>query len=109
MESPQGIWLLYSTFAKTDEAISAAEALLAAGHIACANVLPGALSLYRWEGELRREPEAVLIAKTTAARKSAAIAALKAAHPYELPGISAWKLDGGHAPFFDWIRGEVRG
>ena len=33
---------------------------------ACANVLPGVTSIYRWEGEVKREGEALVILKTTA-------------------------------------------
>lgn len=74
---------------------------------ACANILPGLLSLYRWEGELRRDPEAVLVVKTTECRRAALTDLLVCAHPYQLPAISFLPVADGHLPFLDWVRAET--
>jgi periplasmic divalent cation tolerance protein len=101
------IWLLYSTFANRNEALSVAERLLGARLIACANVIGGVTSLYRWEGAVQREEEAVLIAKTTRQQVPAAIEAIKKAHSYELPCVVAWPLMDGSAAFLEWVAGEI--
>jgi periplasmic divalent cation tolerance protein len=74
---------------------------------ACANILPGLLSLYRWEGQLRREPETVLVLKTTESRRPALTELLAGAHPYQLPAISFFAVADGHPPFLDWVRSET--
>ncbi len=38
---------------------------------ACGNVLPGLRSIYRWEGQVHDEPEALLLLKTTRALRGA--------------------------------------
>src|SRR5438046_5508518 len=42
-----------------------AEALVGEQLAACVNRLPGVQSMYRWKGELCREPEQLLLIKTT--------------------------------------------
>lgn len=101
------IWVLYSTFATRDEAFSAARTLLDERLIACANVMDGAVSLYRWQGEVRQEGEAVMIAKTSRPHVDAAVARLKALHGYDVPCVVAWPLAAGHAPFLDWVAAET--
>ncbi len=44
--------LLYITAGSAQEAASIARALLDARLIACANIIDGAKSLYRWEGKI---------------------------------------------------------
>lgn len=102
------IWLLYSTFPSRDEAVSLSRLLLEERLIACANIVGGVTSVYRWQGELQEENEVLLIAKTTAAQVDAAIARISSAHSYEVPCITAWPLAKGHAPFRDWIGQETR-
>jgi periplasmic divalent cation tolerance protein len=103
------IYLLYSTFAKKDEAISAADALLAARLIACANIVDGMTSLYRWEGAVCREPEALLLAKTSRQALAKAMEMLKSLHPHTLPCIVAYPAQHGFAPFLKWVEDETRG
>jgi periplasmic divalent cation tolerance protein len=103
----EDIWLLYSTFATSDEAISSARSLLEAQLVACANVLAGGVSLYRWEGELKEEAETILIAKTTGGLIEPAMAALRAVHPYDVPCIVCWKLGAGNPAFLKWVADEV--
>ncbi len=76
------IYVVYSTFPSADEAFSAATVLVEKRLIACANVLNECMSVYRWQGGLQREKEAVFIAKTTGARLKDAIALLAELHPY---------------------------
>ncbi|MFT5540703.1 MAG: periplasmic divalent cation tolerance protein, partial [Alphaproteobacteria bacterium] len=58
--------LLYITASNTEEAATIGRALVEDGLVACANVIGPVRSIYRWEGALQDEEEAVLIAKTTA-------------------------------------------
>lgn len=97
---------MHSTFATRDEAISAARALLEARLIACANIIDGATSLYRWEGKLHQEQESILLAKTSKSQLDAAIIRLKEIHPYELPAIVAYPAQ-AHAPYAQWVTNEA--
>ena len=46
------------------EAERIASALVEEGLAACVNVIPGVVSLYRWQGKLQRDAECLLVAKT---------------------------------------------
>ena len=58
--SDPGLRLIFCT-APEDAAPAIARALLEARLIGCANLLPGARSLYWWEGELQDDAEVVML------------------------------------------------
>jgi len=74
---------------------------------ACVNVLPGVISIYRWEGTVEESEEALAIVKTTAARLRSLEARVGELHPYELPEILAIEPDGGSNAYLNWIRESV--
>lgn len=81
----------------------AVEARLAA----CGNLLPGARSIYRWQGEVHDDAEVVALLKTTAAQLDALRDHLVAAHPYDCPEVIATDVVGGHGAYLDWVRENV--
>ncbi|QRG06594.1 divalent-cation tolerance protein CutA [Xanthobacter dioxanivorans] len=101
------IRLVYSTFPSREAAEEVARALLDARLVACANILPGMVSLYRWEGAIARADEVVLLLKTSAARAGEVVEAIRARHPYEVPAILVLPVDGGSPAFLGWIAAEV--
>jgi periplasmic divalent cation tolerance protein len=101
------IWSVYSTFSTEEEAFSVSRQLLEEGLIACANLIPQAVSVYRWQGKVQKQPETLLLAKTTQARLEAVIARVKDLHSYELPCIMACPLDEGFHPFMQWVAEET--
>lgn len=54
---------------------------------ACATLLPGATSLYYWEGKLEQEYEVQMILKTTVSHQQALLECLKSHHPYQTPEL----------------------
>lgn len=85
-----------------------AQALVEAGVAACVNVVPAVTSVYRWEGKIQREGEALLIIKTTAGRLEALKAALLARHPYEVPEFVVLTVDSVHVPYGTWVVESTR-
>ncbi|MDH3702720.1 MAG: divalent-cation tolerance protein CutA [Alphaproteobacteria bacterium] len=73
---------------------------------ACANVQDRVTSIYRWEGAVQEDVEAVLIAKSVTHRLPALIDRVKALHSYDCPCIVAWPLSAGNPDFFDWLATE---
>ena len=98
---------LYCTAPDAETAASLARTLVEERLIACGNVLPGVRSVYRWEGAVADETEAVLICKTTAAKADAAAARLAELHPYDVPAVTRFDAAGGWPPFLAWVAGEV--
>lgn len=84
-----------------------ADALVAERLAACVNQIPGVTSTYRWEGKVRADAEVLLLIKSTRERFEALRARLVALHPYEVPELIAIEIADGHAPYLDWIAGEM--
>ena len=84
-----------------------AEALVDRRLAACVNLLAPCASVYRWKGELRRDEEHPLLAKTTTERYAELEEAIRAAHPYKLPEIIAVPIERGLPEYLKWIASET--
>jgi periplasmic divalent cation tolerance protein len=82
-----------------------ARALVEERLIACANLVPGIRSIYRWEGQIADEAEVLLVLKTCARQCAAVAARVKALHPYGLPEVVALPVAGGSQAYLDWVIG----
>jgi periplasmic divalent cation tolerance protein len=74
---------------------------------ACANVVAGISSIFRWKGSVERESETLVILKTTANDVEALRRRVVELHPYEVPEVVALAVEAGHAPYLDWVRASV--
>ena len=74
---------------------------------ACANLVPGVTSVYRWQGAIEEAAEVLHVVKTTRARLAALEDRLRALHPYSVPEFVV--LDPAHvaAPYRAWLRAET--
>jgi periplasmic divalent cation tolerance protein len=75
--------------------------------VACGTIVPGAVSIYRWQGAIEEAGEVVVLLKTTVGRWPALREALPALHPYEVPELVAVPIAGGHPPYLDWLSAET--
>ncbi|MCH9053675.1 MAG: divalent-cation tolerance protein CutA [Proteobacteria bacterium] len=98
---------LYITVGNAEEAASIARDLLDARLIACANIIDGAKSLYRWEGKIAEESEVVMIAKTREDLVGKVIDRVRELHSYDCPCIVALPIVAGNPAFLDWIEKET--
>ena len=99
--------MAYVTCGSEDEARAIARAVVGERLAACANIIPGMRSLFRWQGEVREDAETVLILKTQRGRFSALTARVVALHSYDVPCVVEIPLSDGHPDFLDWIAGET--
>ena len=99
--------VVLSTFDDVDTAARIARTLVEERLAACVNLVPTVRSIYRWQGEISDDPEALAIMKTTAERYPALAARLAELHPYQVPEILALPIAAGHAPYLSWLAGEV--
>jgi periplasmic divalent cation tolerance protein len=74
---------------------------------ACVNIL-ACRSVYRWNGAVQRDEEHPLLIKTTADRYAELEAAIREAHPYELPEIIAVPIERGLTAYLDWVAAETK-
>ncbi len=99
--------LIYVTVENTDEGLRIGRAMVEERLAACANVLPGATSVFRWEGRVQTESEAILVLKTAALRTEAAVARIKALHGYSCPCVVVLAIESGNSDFLAWIDRET--
>lgn len=99
--------LAYVTAGSREEALRIGRALVGERLAACANVLDGMTSVYRWNGAVEEAPEAVLIAKTRADLFDRLTDRVRALHSYDTPCVVEVKLGRGNPAFLDWLEAET--
>ena len=103
-EQRQKALLVLCTAPDADVAASLARSLVADGHAACVNILPGIRSIYRWQGEVEDSAEVQLFIKTTSGRWDPLCDAIAAQHPYEVPEILALEPAAVAPSYLQWLR-----
>ena len=92
-----------------EEAGRIARHLVEAKLAACVSVLPGARSVYRWEGRLEGAVESLLLIKTAEEKFAALQAAIEGLHSYAVPEILALPVVAGSAAYLNWMDGKQAG
>lgn len=106
MSAPTPLLVLISV--PPDHAEAIATALIDGGHAACVSVMPTVRSVYRWQGQIERADEALLLVKTTQPAYAALETAVRARHPYELPEIIAVEIATGLPDYLKWLSSSVQ-
>lgn len=109
MGDAEELVLAVSTAPDAQVAERIARVLLQERLIACANLLPGVTSLYRWQGEVQCDAEVVMLLKTRQSRVEALGTRLAELHPYEVPELIAVTLEAGLPSYLAWVRDETAG
>jgi periplasmic divalent cation tolerance protein len=99
--------VVFITAAQSAEAARLADMLIGQRLAACVQVLPEIESVYRWRGQIERQKEVLLIAKTTKAKFDTLEREVRAIHSYETPEIVALPLTAGSAPYLEWLNSSV--
>jgi periplasmic divalent cation tolerance protein len=99
--------VVLTTLGSEDQARALVRALVEQRLVACGTLLPGAKSLYRWEGSLTEESEVVVLLKTDASRWDELVSAVDRAHPYAVPELLAIPVERGLERYVSWMTGEV--
>jgi periplasmic divalent cation tolerance protein len=106
-EANEAAVVVLVTAPNREEAARLAEMLVGARLAACVQILPEMESVYWWDGAVRREPEHLLIVKTTAGRFATLEREVRALHSYETPEIIALPVTEASAPYLAWLAREV--
>jgi periplasmic divalent cation tolerance protein len=101
------VLFVYVTAADAAEAERIGEAVVDARLAACANVLDGMRSIFRWQGSVQKGREAILILKTREDLFDDLRQRIVELHSYELPCVVALPINAGHEPFLDWVAEET--
>lgn len=95
--------LVWCPFPDEASAQAAADALLAEGLVACANLLPPMRSLFVWQGERGEATEVGALFKTTGQLLAQAVARVAKLHPYEAPAVVGWRCDEAAPATLAWL------
>ena len=99
--------MVFTTFASADDAARVVRTLVEERLIACGNLLPGARSLYRWEGKVADQPEVVVLMKTRKQDWTALISRLHELHPYDTPECVAVRIAAGAPKYMAWLEAAL--
>lgn len=99
--------IAFTTFANEDDAVRVARVLVEERLVACANLLPGARSIYRWEGRVADEREVVVLMKTRKQDWTALLSRLHELHPYETPELVAVRVAAGAPKYMAWLAAQL--
>lgn len=102
-----GHCLVLTTCPDANVAQTLARTLVTEHLAACINILPGARSIYEWDGVVMQEEEVVLLIKSRSDRLAALEARVREEHPYELPEFIAVPIVDGLAPYLSWIDSQL--
>lgn len=97
--------LVYVTTGDREEARKIGTALVEEKLAACANIIDGMESIYRWEEKVETGKEAVLILKTTYNNITKLTRRIKELHSYDVPAIVSINLaeQEGNAAYLNWV------
>ncbi len=99
--------LVYTTLASESDAQSLVQHLVASRLIACGTIIPGARSVYRWNGAVTNAAETLVILKSRFGRWDELLAEVQRKHPYDIPELIAVPATIGLPAYFQWIVEET--
>lgn len=99
--------LVYITTKDKAEAKAIGKKLVEERLAAGVNIIDNVESVYRWQGKVQEQGEAILIAKTKESLVSELIERVKSLHSYECPCVVSIPIQAGNKDFLDWIQKET--
>jgi periplasmic divalent cation tolerance protein len=100
--------LMLTTTSSTEEANTIATELVSRRLAACVNILGPISSIYRWQGEVERSEEFLLIIKSTEAQCFPIQEAIRELHSYQVPELLCLPIEAGLDSYLNWIGASVR-
>ncbi len=98
-----GILTVFVTTANDEEALRIANSIVAERLAACANIMAGVRSIYRWKGEIWDSEERLMMIKTRAELFPALEKRIRQLHSYEVPEIVGYPIAVGNADYLQWV------
>jgi periplasmic divalent cation tolerance protein len=97
------VLLALSTFPDQETARSVSNDLVTKKLAACANILPGIESIYRWKERIESGNETLVLFKLSEDRRSDFQEKLRSLHPYEVPEIIFVPVSSGLPEYLRWV------
>lgn len=97
------ILLALCTFPDADIARRISNQLVTERFAACANILPGVESIYRWKENIESGKETLVLFKLSEDRQSVFQTKLRSLHPYDIPEIIFVPVASGLPEYLQWV------
>jgi periplasmic divalent cation tolerance protein len=97
------VLLALSTFPDQESARRISNELVTKKLAACANILPGVESIYRWKEKIESGNETLMLFKLSEDRQSAFQEKLRSLHPYDVPEIIFVPISSGLPEYLRWV------
>ena len=97
------ILLALSTFPDRETAQRISNQLITEKFAACANILPGIESIYRWKEKIETGNETLVFFKLSEDRQSVFQEKLRSLHPYDVPEIIFVPITTGLPEYLRWV------
>lgn len=97
----------YLTCASEGEALRIGRAVVEARLAACANLVPGLVSIYHWQGRIETGRECGLVLKTRADLVEALVDRVRSMHSYSVPCVVALPILAGNPDYLAWLAAET--
>jgi len=75
---------------------------------ACANIVNGVESIYRWKGRVEREREVLVLMKTTVRRLRELEREVNRVHSYDVPEFIVLPIVAGSREYLKWVKENAR-
>lgn len=96
--------VVFITAPSEDLAVTIARALVETRLAACANLIKGVRSIYKWQDKIEDDAEVLMIIKTRRELFDPLRAKVKELHSYEVPEIIALPIIAGSDDYLKWLR-----
>ena len=98
---------IYTTFPTLKEASLFSRKAIEERLGACANIISGVKSIYRWNETIEEEEEVIVWLKTRESLVKSVEILLKSVHPYDTPAFVVYKIHTGSEEYLQWIKKET--
>ena len=99
--------VIFVTAGTTEDARKIGQTLVEEGKVACCNIVQPIESIFKWQGKLNIEREALMIMKTREELFDTVAKRIKELHSYEVPEIIAVPITQGAKSYLDWEIGRA--
>jgi periplasmic divalent cation tolerance protein len=103
------VLLVFCTFPDADTAAAVTKTLVGEKLVACGTILPGARSIYEWEGKMEDASEVLVLFKTASPAYAKLEKRLLKLHPYDMPEIVALEAGAASKAYAAWVASAVNG
>jgi len=107
LEAALSVRIVITTVVSEEEGARMGRTLVEERLAACATIIPGAQSIYRWQGQIDSSAETILLLKTESDRLAALDSRLHELHSYQTPELLVLTVDSGSHDYLAWLHASL--